>query len=81
MKTKVSAFALMLWCAACSSPGGGGGSSSESNPSPAQTTRNGCSPGIPLGADNLAIAKAFNEYRVRCNPSEDELDVELQKIR
>lgn len=47
--------------------------------SSSQKERN-CSPDIEKHFTNLQIAMAFNQWRIKCNPTDEDLQFELSKL-
>ncbi len=65
--------ALAAGCAKSSGP------SASAGTTPPEVAAD-CSVQLPPGADNMAIAQSFNQYRLRCRPSESELEKQIAKF-
>ncbi len=84
MKKIILLISVSMMMAACSNSGGssGGGSGTPGNdPSGPNNPSGGCqAPQVTASSTNLEIAKAFNQWRSECSPSDADLDSALGRL-
>lgn len=80
---KISILILLLICSACSNSGKNSNSPDTPNKPAESQTQGGstdCTQPQIIKYEFTEIAKSFNDWRTRCNPTEEQLNSALLKL-